>query len=149
MAFLTKRKSSHNTYYYLARFVRKNGVSSKEILQSFGTAENIAATFQQINDDATDNTQKPNYCKIYQFGAVAALLDIANRLEIAETIDKYFPKRLQGLSVGEYLVLAAINRAVEPTSKNTFFDGLTRLCYPFLFWTPLNTICPPKVFGIT
>ncbi|MDR0571804.1 MAG: hypothetical protein LBG48_03065, partial [Rickettsiales bacterium] len=126
MAFLTKRKSGQNTYYYLARSVRKNGVSSQEILQSFGTAENIAATFQRINDDAKDDTLKPNYCKIYQFGAVTALLDIANRLEIAETIDKYAPKRLQGLSVGEYMVLAAINRAVEPTSKNTFFGWFNK-----------------------
>jgi transposase len=38
-------------------------------------------------------------------------------LGLVELIDAQIPKRSQGLSVGQYLLLAAINRAACPTSK--------------------------------
>jgi transposase len=57
-----------------------------------------------------------------QFRDVAALLNIAERLGIADIIDEHVSKINQGLSIGSYMVLAVINRAVQPTSKNTFFD---------------------------
>lgn len=50
-------------------------------------------------------------------GGVAALLRIARRLGVKELIDEAVPKREQGPSVGHYLLLAAINRALAPCSK--------------------------------
>jgi transposase len=133
MAFMTSRKSGKKTYFYLARSVKKNGVSTQEILRSFGTIENIAKTFDKVESGILAETPTPGYCKIYQFGAVAALLDIASRLDIAGIIDKHVHKREQGLSVGTYMVLAAINRAVEPTSKNTFFEWFDRTVLPGIY----------------
>jgi transposase len=67
------------------------------------------------------------------FGDVAALWHVAERLELLPLLDSVLPaKRHQGLSCGQYLLLAAINRAVAPTSKLQFADwyrqtALTRL----------------------
>ena len=67
------------------------------------------------------------------FGDVAALFGIAQRLDLVPLLDSILPlKRHQGLSCGQYLLLAAINRAVAPTSKLQFADwyrqtALTRL----------------------
>jgi hypothetical protein len=54
-------------------------------------------------------------------------------VDLAQLLDFVLPaKRHQGLSGGQYLLLAAINRAVSPTSKLQFADWyqqtvLTRL----------------------
>ncbi len=67
------------------------------------------------------------------FADAAALFDIAQRLDLVQLLDSILPpKRHQGISVGKYLLLAAINRAVSPTSKLQFADWyrqtvLTRL----------------------
>lgn len=52
-----------------------------------------------------------------EFGLIAALLKTARKLGLVEIIDKFTEKRNQGLSVGEHMLIAAINRCVEPVSK--------------------------------
>jgi transposase len=59
---------------------------------------------------------------VYEFGAVSALLDVAERLGVREIIDKHTRKRNQGLPIGDSILLAAINRAVFPVSKNALFE---------------------------
>ena len=67
------------------------------------------------------------------FGDVVALWQVAQRLEVLPLLDSTLPaQRDQGLSCGQYLLLAALNRAVAPTSKLQFADwyrqtALTRL----------------------
>lgn len=43
-----------------------------------------------------------------------------------ETIDNILAKRNQGLSLGFYLTLAAINRGIEPMSKRSMWDWFHR-----------------------
>src|SRR6267143_2192978 len=43
--------------------------------------------------------------------------DLAQQLHLVELIDQQAPKRRQGPSLGQYLLVAAINRCLEPTSK--------------------------------
>jgi hypothetical protein len=66
---------------------------------------------------------KPDHSKILEFGAISALLDVAERFGVREIIDRHAGKRTQGLPVGDQILLAAINRAVVPISKNEFFNG--------------------------
>jgi transposase len=71
--------------------------------------------------------------EVAAFGDVAALFEIARRLELLPLLDAILPaKRRQGLCCSQYLLLAAINRAAAPTSKSQFADWyrqsiLTRL----------------------
>ena len=60
---------------------------------------------------------RPLYAEEREFGAVVALWNIAQDLQVVETIDRHALKRRQGASVGQYMLLAALNRAVAPASK--------------------------------
>ncbi len=54
---------------------------------------------------------------VYEFGAIAAVLSIAQRLGLEAIVDRHVPKGRQEVSVGRYLLLATINRVVAATSK--------------------------------
>lgn len=56
---------------------------------------------------------------VYDFGGVAALYFIAEDLQLQRIIDRHAPKRNQGLTIGEYLLLIVLNRAAEPRSKRS------------------------------
>src|SRR5947207_11304558 len=74
--------------------------------------------------------RRPLYAEQREFGAIAALWDIAQDLQVVETIGRHALKRRQGASVGQYMLLAARNRAVAPTSKcklASVFAGFLRL----------------------
>jgi len=87
-----------------------NPKSSKRLTSVRSTASSTPSRAPQI-------PQAPQQAEILNFGDVAALYDQADQLRLAELIDAQLPKRDQGLSIGQYLVLAALNRAVSPTSK--------------------------------
>ena len=76
---------------------------------------------------------QPLETEVAAFGDSAALFGIAQRLDLIQLLDSTLPhKPRQGISPGQYLLLAAINRAVSPTSKLQFADwykqtALTRL----------------------
>ncbi len=114
MASLTAKKVNGRTYYYLRECQRVDG-KPKIVKQIYlGSADAIAAALGKQPTALKVLPRSP----VYEFGAVAALLDVAHRIELVETVDRYVPKRgRQGPSVGAYLLLAAINRAVAPRSK--------------------------------
>ena len=77
---------------------------------------------------------RPQETVVATLGDVAALWHIAGHLELLPLLDSTLPakRRQQGLSCSQYMVLAAINRVVAPTSKLQFADwyrqtALTRL----------------------
>src|SRR5262245_55446702 len=109
MASLTAKVIHGNTYYY-ARESARIGAKPKIVRTIYlGTADElIAATLGQKQSQAP----QPISVDVAAFGDVAALYDLARQMELVELLNRHFPKkRTQGLSVGEYLLLAAINRA--------------------------------------
>jgi transposase len=60
---------------------------------------------------------QPEEAVVTEFGAVVALYDLARRLRLVEHVDQHVPKRGPGPSVGTYLLVAVINRCVDPQSK--------------------------------
>jgi len=118
MASIIKKKVKKYTYYYLVESARVNGKPRIVNQKYLGSAKDIGKAIDAQHDDIPE----PEYSTVLDFGAVVALYDLAERLGIGEIINKHTHKRNQGLSIGEYLLLAAINRAVEPTSKKEFFN---------------------------
>jgi transposase len=114
MASLTAKKIHGRTYYYLRECQRVDG-KPKIVKQIYlGSAEAIAAA---LGKQPTALKVLPR-APVYEFGAVAALLDIAHRIDLVGAVDRHVPKRgRQAPSVGTYLLLAAINRAVAAKSK--------------------------------
>ena len=128
MPSLTPKLIDGHTYYY-ARYCQRVDGKPKIVRQVYlGSLENLIASVEQSRQPP-----QPLETEVAAFGDVAALWHIAERLELLPLLDSVLPaKRHQGLSCGQYLLLAAINRAVAPTSKLQFADwyrqtALTRL----------------------
>ena len=114
LASLTAKIINGRTYYYARDCQRVSG--KPKIVRTIylgSAADLIAATLQHQAQQAPP----PQAVDIAAFGDVVALYDLAQQIGLVELLDRHLPKRDQGLSVGRYLLLAAINRAVQPTSK--------------------------------
>jgi transposase len=72
----------------------------------------------------------PQKVKSYSHGAVAALLDLAEELEVVDLINRHLPdasKELRdGFTVGGSLLLSAVGRACHPTSKMNWYEGFAK-----------------------
>ena len=111
MASVTKKVKKGKTYYYVTQCRRVNGKPRVVWQKYLGTVDRIV---ERMN--ATDPAT-PKETVLFEAGGVAALLRIAEGLGLIELIDGIAPKRNQGPSVGHYMVLAALNRALAPCSK--------------------------------
>ena len=111
MASITKRIISGHTYYYAVRCQRVNGKPRLTWQKYLGTAEDI------IESRTRPKVVKPKRTKLFDYGGVMAMYDIAKRLQVVETIDQFVPENKSNPTVGEYMLLAAINRCVCPKSK--------------------------------
>lgn len=109
MPAIVKKKIKGRVYYYAVQTAWVDGRSRVVWQKYLGKAEDIVARL--TTSDA------PYTTRVFTFGAVAALFRLARDLGVVEIIDRHAPKRNQGPSVGEYMLIAAINRALAPTSK--------------------------------
>jgi len=128
MPSLTPKLIDGHTYYY-ARYCQRVGGKPKIVRQVYlGRIEDMVAAAEGARQPP-----QPLQTVVAAFGDVVALWQVAERLEVLPLLDSTLPaQRHQGLSCGQYLLLAAINRAVAPTSKLQFADwyrqtALTRL----------------------
>lgn len=112
MASITKKTIRGHQYYYARECQRING-KPKIVWQKYlGRADDIIHALSQAQ------TPVPEQVDVVEFGLSSALYDIAQSLDIVGIIDRHCPKRDQGISIGQYMLLAAINRCSKPTSKN-------------------------------
>lgn len=152
MPSLTAKQIDGHTYYY-ARYCQRVDGKPKIVRQVYlGKLEDLVASSEQAR-----LPPQPMETQVASCGDVAALWDIAQRLDLVPLLDSLFPKRHQGLSCGQYLLLAAINRALAPTSKVHFADWyrrtiLTRLLPvdPALlsaqnFWNHMDLVSPDLI----
>lgn len=128
MPSLTPKTIGGHTYYY-ARYCQRVDGKPKIVRQVYlGKIDDLVAAAEH-----SQQPPQPLETQVAALGDIAALFDIAQRLDLVPLLDSLLPaKRHQGLSVGQYLLLAAINRAVSPLSKLQFADWyrqtvLTRL----------------------
>jgi len=126
MATITKRSNKSGTYYYLVESARVNGKPRLIKQEYLGTAERIAKAVGLLSPETEGKVPDPQYVKVYEFGSVMALFSVADRLGLCQIIDAVAGKRKQGLPISSSIILAAINRAVAPTSKNTFFGWFSK-----------------------
>lgn len=112
MVSLVKKNIRGKPYYYARECQRIDG-KPKIVWQKYlGKAENIVAAVTQPLVAV-----KGGAAVVTEFGAVAALYDLSERLGIVAHIDAHVPKRGAGPTVGTYLLVAILNRCVAPCSK--------------------------------
>ena len=116
MASIVKKIKKGHPYYYAVQSARVDGKPRIVWQKYLGTIEAIV--------QRTDQTKppKPKESVIFEAGGVAALLRITQQLGLLELMNEIVPKREQGPSLGHYLILAAINRALAPCSKVCIAD---------------------------
>jgi transposase len=112
MASLTPKVLKGRTYYYARECQRVDGKPTIVKTVYLGSLDHIVQSVTQAQQPL-----RPETARLASFGDVAALFDQAQKIGLVQLIDAQVPKRDQGLSVGQYLLLAAINRAAHPSSK--------------------------------
>jgi len=111
MAAIIKKVKKGRAYYYAVQSARVKGKPRIVWQKYLGSVEAILQRYQEIAP------VKPSEIDLFDAGGVAALLKFADRLGLIQLINNIVPSKGQGPSLGHYIVLAALNRALEPTSK--------------------------------
>lgn len=109
MASIIKKIKGNKAYYYAVESKRVDGKPRIVWQKYLGTVDDIIRKCSSSSETVEVD--------IFSAGGVAAMLRIAQKLSLIEIIDKEVPKRDQGASVGQYIVLAALNRILDPCSK--------------------------------
>lgn len=113
MASIIKKKSKYSTYYVVAESARVDGKPRIVKQWYLGTIDKIIAMIE-----GGSSKEEPRQINCVQEGAIAVLYKIAEELGIRNIIDQHCNKRRQGMSVGDYVLIAALNRALAATSKS-------------------------------
>jgi len=121
MASLQQRISGGYKYWYIVESRRVNGKPRPIPLLYLGKADDI---LKRLQGGICKNIK----CKSFSHGAVAALLQVADDIEVIDIINKYVPKNKKngkqlrdGLTVGGSLTLRAIERVCHPCSNREFY----------------------------
>jgi len=118
MERLEAKKIGGRIYYYYTHWGWRHGKCRRLWQKYLGKLEDLVR--------AVDGGPPPLYAEVFEFGLPTAVWMEAQRQEVARHSDRLCPKRHQGLSVGEYLAVAAVNRAVEPVSKRAMWDWFSQ-----------------------
>jgi transposase len=128
MPSLTPKLIDGHTYYYARYCQRVDGKPKIVRTVYLGKIEDLVQAVEQSRQPP-----QPLETEVAAFGDGAALWDLAQRLDLLPLLDSILPaQRRQGLSCGQYLLLAAINRAVAPTSKVQFAAWYRQTALPRL-----------------
>jgi transposase len=114
MPSLTKKIIRGKPYYYLRECQRVDGKPKIVSTIYLGPPQSILDRLMR---------PEPAQVAIYEFGASAAVWDMAQAIDLLTILDRHVPKRgSQGPSVGQYLLIAALNRCMAPCSKAQIAD---------------------------
>lgn len=129
MASLQRFRVRGHSYWRIVQSRRVNGKPGIKVIAYLGKADDLLARLRAAETLSI---------RSLSHGAVAALFALAGELDVAGTIDRHLeasgrrarrrlprgtklsPRRNDGLSVGESLLLAALGRACHATSKRGF-----------------------------
>jgi len=141
MATIQARKSRGRKYWYIVESRRVNGKPRPITLAYLGKADDLLKRLNGLTESIK--------LKSYSHGAVAALLQAAGEIDLCKTINKHVGSKRSyttkkpirnNLTVGATLLLAAIGRACQPTSKDGWAEWAKTTSLPYLLRISLNKI---------
>ncbi len=118
MERLEAKKIGGRTYYYYSEWGWVNGKCRRLWQRYLGKLKDIAC--------AVEHGRKPEYAEVFDFGLPTALWKEIENQDIVGHVDRLCPKRKQGLSVGQYVAVAAVNRSIAPVSKSGMWEWFCR-----------------------
>ena len=119
MERLEAKKIYGRTYYYYSKWAWVDGKCRRVWQKYLGKLEDIAKAVDGIGPT-------PLYAEVFQWGLPTALWRECCLAEVVDEVDKLCPKRDQGLSTGEYIAIAAVNRAICTISKRSMWDWFSQ-----------------------
>ncbi|MFQ5853639.1 MAG: IS1634 family transposase [Candidatus Binatia bacterium] len=139
MACLIHKKKKGRLYTYWVQSARVQGQPRIVEQVYLGPKERVLEEIKRAYTRGKAPGRSPlRKVQHREFGASAWLWQWAQRLQLQKIVDRHVPapaaKRRTQLSVGQYLVLAAINRAIQARSKRAFYRHwyrdsiISRLC---------------------
>lgn len=141
MATIQSRISRGNKYWYIVESRRVNGKPRPIMLSYLGKANDLLERLQGISDKVK--------LKSYTHGAIAALLKVAEELDVCTIINKHIESKRKNtakypirnnLTAGATFLLAAIGRLCMPTSKSGFYDWAKNTSLEYLLKTNLSKV---------
>ncbi len=136
MPSLKKKIIKGHIYWYAVEMARING-KPKQVWQMYlGTAEKIVELMKGSED-------KP-YArfKSFQYGKIAAMLQISEELKFIEIVNKHTDKKsIAGLTVGEYLLLDIIGKSSSISSENGLEEWFKNSALSILWKFPHKLSC--------
>jgi transposase len=125
MASLITKWKKGKPYMYWVRSARVNG--KPRIVEQVYLGPRARVTqqiYEHFTVDKKEQMPELKRVSVREFGASALLYSVACELGLTELIDAYVPQSSNrtSLSVGQYLVIAAINRAIYPRSKRAISE---------------------------
>src|SRR3954462_7192172 len=167
MASLLKKTIRGKSYYY-ARECRRIAGKPKSVWQKYlGRADDIIAALTQPTAPNPPSRERPpppapEKALVTEFGALLPLYDVAQRLRLVEHIDRHVPapRGPHGPSLGQYLLVAALNRCTDPRSKVQIAAWYQRTALRRLldlrpeqltsqrFWDQMDRLTPQAIMAI-
>jgi transposase len=154
MERLEAKKVKGHTYYYYSNWEWVDNRCRRVWQKYLGKLEDIVAACQGTGP-------APLCAEVFHWGLSQALWQEAKRAGLVGHIDRHCPKRRQGLTTGQYLAIAAINRAISPRSKRSMWDWFSktvlRRCLPSAsqsalssqrFWDHMDAVKPEAATAI-
>ncbi len=136
MVSLKKKIIKGNIYWYAVEMSRVNGKPKQTWQMYLGTAEKIIEVMK-------GSEGKP-YAKLksFQYGKIAAMLHINEELKFVDIINKHTDKKsIEGLTVGEYLLLDIIGKSGGALSENSIKSWFSNSALSLLWKFPHKLTC--------
>jgi len=119
MERLERKRVHGHEYYYYSKWEWVAGKCRRVWQKYLGKLEDIAQAVE-------GGGAAPRYAEVFQWGLPLALWNEARAARLIEEADGLCPKREQGLSAGQYLTVAAVNRAMSPRSKRSMWEWFSQ-----------------------
>lgn len=139
MATLQAKNSRGHRYWYIVESRRVNGKPRPVVLAYLGKPEDLLQRLEGLSAQVR--------LKSYSHGAVAALLGVAEALDVPAVVNKYVPYTPGGekplrhdLTVGATLLLGAMGRVCMPTSKRGWWEWARTTSCEYLLRAALSKV---------
>ncbi|TFH46423.1 MAG: IS1634 family transposase [ANME-2 cluster archaeon] len=136
MVFLEKKKLKGHTYWYASERRLVDGKIKRTWQEYLGTTETIIECMRK-------SKELPHIkLKSFQYGKTAALLSISDELNFIDIVNKHTNKKqIEGLTVGEYLLLNIIGRCDGALSENAMQKWFDKSSLSLLWKFPHKLTC--------
>ncbi len=136
MVFLEKKKLKGHTYWYASERRLVDGKIKRTWQEYLGTTETIIECLRK-------SKELPHIkLKSFQYGKTTALLSISDELNFIDIVNKHTNKKqIEGLTVGEYLLLNIIGRCDGALSENAIQKWFDKSSLNILWKFPHKLTC--------